>query len=315
MCGSPTSLCVAALLLLVHPSCRPPQQASACLSGLSPAARNLLKLHASNGGSEEDISNRDTRYGYLNLRSSGLVCTDVPAIFELAENFPGIRQLGLTANAGLGQRGAMRLAECLRQHRTHVLAERLEGLFLSDTRAGDGGVTTLMPQLAQLTPWLQRLALNSNGISDLGAEFLARQLLAWRGEGLHTLGLSGNKMASAGVAAVLDAACRVAKPLTKLFLNDNFGADSAGHAAAALLRSSNGRSLRRLGLAGQGIGEEAARAIHAAVLQVPDLEFVCLYNNPIGEDMFQALRRVPQVNLKPRGGHLRSARSSEWWKN
>lgn len=281
-----------------------------CLAELSATAQALLRHHVSQVGGLKDIADKNAEGGYLSLSNARLCESDVQAIFELAAKFPGIRQLGLTNNPLLGPEGVKLLAIGFKQDQSG-LAQRLEGVYISGASASDDGVTALMSELSRL-PYVQRLSINSNGVTDRGAANVAEHLMRWEGIGLHTLGVSGNNM-SHGVVEILQAAEQVATPLAKLFLNENAGGDSAARAAAALILSENGLALKRLGLASNEISEEGALFLHRALLQSSQVEFVCVYDNPIGAEMFHAMRRLPNVNVKVRGGHTRLARHAEWW--
>ncbi|CAE8614995.1 unnamed protein product, partial [Polarella glacialis] len=294
----------------------------------------LLQAHLRHGCGLDELRDGSSQHGcYLNLPHLDLRAEDVPALLSLCEALPGIRQLGLSNNERFGPEGAILLAIGLQ--RCKEVAQRLEGIYLSDDHIGDEGVQALA-NILLLMPRLRRLGLNSNCVTDKGALALAaalsdQQLSSTCTDrmGLDTLGLARNQIGVAGAVAVLRVAgsSKFGVPLTDIFLSDNPGGDGVAEAAAQLLGRSGGSRLsdqeggaslredeppatgissgscKRLGLAGQGITAAGAQMLLTAILENKQVERVCIYNNPIGEVMFKALAALPAVNVKPNAGN------------
>jgi Ran GTPase-activating protein (RanGAP) involved in mRNA processing and transport len=253
---------------------------------------------------------------------------DMEAVLDLLARRPGVlRSLNLRGPPG-GTRGPdpARLARAL-QAQTALetldlshLPLRLEGP-LAEALAAQAQLHTLalagpsldapqaqaLIQALQRLPGLQHLDLAGRGLGEAGAAGLAGGPSR---APLRHLDLSRNQLGDAGVHALLAGAARPAS----LVLNDNGIGAAGGQALAASLERPPGstaqESLRRLGLAGNGLGDAGVSALCHALQGHPALRELDLGRTQLGPEgmqhLAQALSHLPALrSLDLQGNNLR----------
>jgi hypothetical protein len=213
--------------------------------------------------------------GRVDLCKQGLGAEGVTRLLPVAAASPHARHVLLGTNA-MGDEGARALADALRPE------HGLETLYLGCNRIGPDGVATLADALAgdgtAKALWLKR-----NPVGDEGARALASMLRA--NTTIRTLDLVNTMLGGEGLRALLDALLDRPRPLERLFLGGNGLSVTEADLLAALIRDAGVRELYlsanhlrdegaavvagaadpsrpvRLGLGGNGIGPDGARAL------------------------------------------------------
>ncbi|MEU2390482.1 gala protein [Streptomyces sp. NPDC007369] len=219
--------------------------------------------------------------GRVDLCKQGLGPAGVARVAAVAARSPHARHLLLGTNS-IGDRGARTLADALADgHGLHTL-------YLGCNRIGPDGVAALADALADDTSvkalWLKRNPVLADGAATLAA-------LLRRNRTLRTLDLVNTGIGSDGVRLLLDALRTRETPLERLFLGGNGLTADDAPLLAALIRDAGVRELYlpanhlgdegtavlaaaaaadparpvRLGLGGNGIGPDGARALADAL--------------------------------------------------
>ncbi|NXY93312.1 gala protein [Streptomyces sp. BR123] len=226
--------------------------------------------------------------GRVDLCKQGLGPAGAARVAAAAARSPHARHLLLGTNS-IGDEGARTLAGALGDgHGLHTL-------YLGCNRIGPDGVAALADALADDTSvkalWLKRNPVLADGAATLAA-------LLRRNRTLRTLDLVNTGIGSDGVRLLLDALRTRETPLERLFLGGNGLTAADAPLLAALIRDAGVRELYlpanhlgdegtavlaaaaaaeparpvRLGLGGNGIGPDGARALADALAGIEALD-------------------------------------------
>ncbi|CAL9599582.1 gala protein [Streptomyces sp. enrichment culture] len=226
--------------------------------------------------------------GRVDLCKQGLGPHGAARLLPVAAASPHAAHLLLGTN-GIGDEGARTVADALRPgHGLHTL-------YLGCNRIGPEGAAALAARLAD-DGTVRALWLKRNPVGDDGVRAFADALL--RNTSLRTLDLVNTGLTTAGLRTLLDALTRRERPVERLFLGGNGLTADAAPLLAALARDAgvselylSANHLRDegaavlaaaasadpdrplcLGLGGNGIGPEGARALAAALGGVAALD-------------------------------------------
>ncbi|MBA9004964.1 MULTISPECIES: gala protein [Thermomonospora] len=224
--------------------------------------------------------------GRVDLCKQGIGPDGVARLLPVAAASPHARHLLLGTN-GIGDEGARALAAGLSP------GHRLRTLYLGCNRIGPDGVTALTERLAG-DGTVRALWLKRNPIGDAGVRAVAAMLRA--NTTLRTLDLVNTGVTADGLRALLDALLDRPYPVERLFLGGNGLDAGSAPVLAALIRDAGVRELYlpanhlrdagvatlteaadpsrpvRLGLGGNGIGPDGARALAEALGGIESLD-------------------------------------------
>ncbi|XVQ08378.1 gala protein [Spirillospora sp. CA-255316] len=228
--------------------------------------------------------------GRVDLCKQGLGAAGTARLLPAAARSPHAVHVLLGTNA-MGDEGARSVAAALRP------GHGLETLYLGCNRIRPEGVAALAESLAEdetvHAVWLKR-----NPVGDEGARALAAMLR--RNRTVRTLDLVNTGLRADGLRALLDALLDRPRPLERLFLGGNGLSMAEADLLAALIRDAGVRELYlsanhlgdegaavlagaameaggasrpvRLGLGGNGIGPEGARALAESLEAIESLD-------------------------------------------
>ncbi|GAA2459588.1 hypothetical protein GCM10010191_94860 [Actinomadura vinacea] len=271
------------------PAIEHPDVPTADLAELDPL---LDRLAAADGVEDDEAFPLGTLRadGRVDLCKQGLGAPGVARLLPAAVASPHAVHVLLGTNA-MGDEGARAVAEALRP------GHGLETLYLGCNRIRPEGATALAERLAGddtvRAVWLKR-----NPVGDEGARALAGMLR--RNSSVRTLDLVNTGVRADGLRALLEALVERPQPLERLFLGGNgLGIDEAD-LLAALMRDAGVRELYlsanhlgdegaavlaraaaeaggasrpvHLGLGGNGIGPEGARALAESLAAIESLD-------------------------------------------
>jgi len=215
----------------------------------------------------------------VNLGDNNLGAEGVSALMEAMVASSGVSELVLSGN---------NLSGCINIVADAIAAgQTLRVLDVSSSKVGDDGVS-LLAEAVRESESLQSLALDQNSISDTGFSALCSTLdsntslkslsVQWNGiksmapmasllqsnSSLLALDLTWNKIGSPGCVTLAQAlAAELSPSLLHLNLAHNeIGADACGAVARALQNNSN---LKRLSMAGNLVGDQAALALLSGI--------------------------------------------------
>ncbi|HEX2316670.1 MAG TPA: gala protein, partial [Thermomonospora sp.] len=224
--------------------------------------------------------------GRVDLCKQGLGPEGVARLLPVALGSPHARHLLLGTN-GIGDAGAAALAGAL------TPGHGLETLYLGCNRIGVEGVEALARAL-EGDGTVRALWLKRNPVGDAGVRAVAAMLRS--NTTIRTLDLVNTGLTTEGLRVLLDALAGRARPVERLFLGGNGLTADAADLLAALIRDAGVRELYvpanhlrdagvtvladaidpsrpvRLGLGGNGVGPEGARALAAALDGVESLD-------------------------------------------
>ncbi|MFD0265235.1 gala protein [Streptomyces sp. NPDC127106] len=215
--------------------------------------------------------------GRVDLCKQGLGPAGAARVAAVAARSPHARHLLLGTNS-IGDEGARTLADALADgHGLHTL-------YLGCNRIGPDGVAALADALADDTSvkalWLKRNPVLADGAVTLAA-------LLRRNRTLRTLDLVNTGIGSDGVRLLLDALRTREIPLERLFLGGNGLTADDAPLLAALIRDAG---VRELYLPANHLGDEGAAVLAAAAAADPARPVrLGLGGNGIGPDGARAL--------------------------
>ncbi|MFD7624810.1 gala protein [Streptomyces sp. NPDC059851] len=215
--------------------------------------------------------------GRVDLCKQGLGPAGAARVASVAVRSPHARHLLLGTNS-IGNEGARTLAGALGDgHGLHTL-------YLGCNRIGPDGVAALADALADDTSvkalWLKRNPVLADGAATLAA-------LLRRNRTLRTLDLVNTGIGSDGVRLLLDALRTRETPLERLFLGGNGLTADDAPLLAALIRDAG---VRELYLPANHLGDEGAAVLAAAAAADPTRPVrLGLGGNGIGPDGARAL--------------------------
>jgi Ran GTPase-activating protein (RanGAP) involved in mRNA processing and transport len=227
--------------------------------------------------------------GRVDLCKQGIGPDGVARLLPVAAASPHARHVLLGTN-GIGGEGARALADAL------APGHGLETLYLGCNRIDADGAAALAERLAG-DGTVRALWLKRNPIGDAGVRALAAMLRA--NTAVRTLDLVNTGLTVDGLRALLAALADRPRPLERLFLGGNGLAADGADVLAALVRDAGVRELYlpanhlgdagaavlaeaagsagptrpvRLGLGGNGIGPDGARALAGALDGIESLD-------------------------------------------
>ncbi|MFJ7780647.1 gala protein [Streptomyces yangpuensis] len=231
--------------------------------------------------------------GRVDLCKQGLGPAGAARLLPAAAASAHATHLLLGTNA-IGDTGARALADALAADSRAAGGHGLHTLYLGCNRIGPDGVGSLAGALTDDTTvralWLKRNPLFADGARTLAA-------LLRRNTALRTLDVVNTGIGADGVRLLLDALLEREQPLERLFLGGNGLGPDAAPLVAALIRDAGVRELYapanhlgdegaatlaaaaadaahpvRLGLGGNGIGADGARALAASLSGIEALD-------------------------------------------
>ncbi|MFG2292153.1 gala protein [Streptomyces sp. NPDC048603] len=217
--------------------------------------------------------------GRVDLCKQGLGPDGAARLLSTATASAHASHLLLGTNS-IGDEGASALAGALSADPGH----HLRTLYLGCNRIGPRGVAELAGALAGDSS-VRALWLKRNPVSTEGARALAGLLR--RNSALRTLDLVNTGLGAEGVRLLLDALTERDAPLERLFLGGNGLGPDAAPLLAALIREAG---VRELYLPANHLGDEGAAVLAAAAAADPDRPVhLGLGGNGIGPDGARAL--------------------------
>ena len=205
----------------------------------------------------------------LNLSCSDITSEGMDYLNKIPKHV--ITELDL-ANNGFGDRGAIALAEMLKESRT------LQQLNISDNSIGQGGATTLAEVLKE-NGTLQQLNVSRNSIGPGGATALA-EMLKENGT-LQQLDVSGNSIGQGGATALAEM-LKENGTLQQLDVGYNSIGQGGATALGEMLKE-NG-TLQQLDVSGNSIGQGGATTLAEMLKENRSLKYLQLHHDSIGEE-------------------------------
>ncbi|XP_072132784.1 NACHT, LRR and PYD domains-containing protein 3-like isoform X2 [Mobula birostris] len=198
-------------------------------------------------------------------------------------------------NVGLTDSGAKDLADAL------STKPSLMELKLSDNKLGDSGVKLVSAALRNPECKIQKLGLDSVGLTDSGAEDLVSALSTK--PSLTELNLSDNKLGDSGVKLVSAALRNPECKIQKLWL-DSVGLTDSGAEDLASALSTN-PSLTGLDLSGNKLGDSGVKLVSAA-LRNPEckIQKLCLIHVGLTDSGAKDLASTLSTNTSLSGLYL-----------
>ncbi|MFD0683355.1 gala protein [Actinomadura fibrosa] len=227
--------------------------------------------------------------GRVDLCKQGLGAAGVARLVPAAVASPHAAHLLLGTNA-MGGAGARAIADALEP------GHGVRTLYLGCNRIDAGGAAALAGRLAGDAE-VRALWLKRNPVGDAGAAAVARMLR--RNTAIRTLDLVNTGLGPDGLRALLDALLARETPLERLFLGGNGLGPDAADLLAALMRDAG---VRELYLPANHLGDEGATVLAEAALASPDQPVrLGLGGNGIGPDgaraLAGALGRIESLDL------------------
>ncbi|XP_059816806.1 ribonuclease inhibitor-like isoform X2 [Hypanus sabinus] len=195
-----------------------------------------------------------------------------------------IQRLGLK-KVSLTDSGAEDLASALSTNTS------LTGLDLSVNELGDSGVKLVFAALKNPGCKIQKLELDTVGLTDSGAQDLVSVYST--NPSLRKLDLSGNKLGDSGVKLVSAALRNPECKLQRLWLKGVVLTDSAAEDLASAL--STNPSLTGLNLSENSLTDRSIPALRRLILTLPILERIWLWENRFTESGEMELRSLQGV--------------------
>eukprot|EP00004_Rigifila_ramosa_P017066 TRINITY_DN4114_c0_g1_i2.p1 TRINITY_DN4114_c0_g1~~TRINITY_DN4114_c0_g1_i2.p1 ORF type:complete len:391 (+),score=100.88 TRINITY_DN4114_c0_g1_i2:88-1260(+) len=209
----------------------------------------------------------------LSLRASAIDDHTLAALTEALSRNQSVTSLNLASNK-LTDRSGLSLASLL------TLNETLTHLDLQGNKLGDVGFTAVLTSMFQHTlPVVQKMNFSHNGITDVGLQNVAQQMLNFRENAkrstLECLDLNFNLIGDLGVKGLARALEADVCPLTRLDLAHNrIGNDGALALAAGLQKCSRVKTVDVTHNLIEGAGAAAlARVTATWVVKEIDLSF------------------------------------------
>ncbi|XP_059814594.1 NACHT, LRR and PYD domains-containing protein 12-like [Hypanus sabinus] len=195
-----------------------------------------------------------------------------------------IQRLGLK-KVSLTDSGAEDLASALSTNTS------LTGLDLSVNELGDSGVKLVFAALKNPGCKIQKLELDTVGLTDSGAQDLVSVYST--NPSLRKLDLSGNKLGDSGVKLVSAALRNPECKMQRLWLKGVVLTDSAAEDLASAL--STNPSLTGLNLSKNSLTDRSIPALRRLILTLPILERIWLWENRFTESGEMELRSLQGV--------------------
>jgi hypothetical protein len=233
--------------------------------------------------------------GYLALRNKNIVDIDVPGVIACVSLAGGrVTQLGLSQNSLKGV-GASSLMTNLLQPVNSF--KNICALFLSNNSIGDEGALAVASFLNSQELPIAKLGLNSNDITDVGAEAIAYSLQNTddRTSIMEVIGLSHNLITSKGAFLIANALTNNSS-LQRLFLNYNPLVGDRGGVALANAASGH-TSLLRLGVAFCSLESKSGEALIGAMNATDSLERICVSGNCFDDDTVGRMEEIARFNF------------------
>mmetsp|Transcript_17147 Transcript_17147/g.28664 ORF Transcript_17147/g.28664 Transcript_17147/m.28664 type:complete len:419 (+) Transcript_17147:80-1336(+) len=278
------------------------------LLGLSPSATEVVQPPQPPTKSEQIERNlagekEDMRWGellgegngYLALRNKNIVVADVAGIMACVTLAKGrVTQLGLSQNSLRSAGISCLMSELLQPV---PCFKNICALYLSNNSIGDDGALSVASFLRSGQLPIVKLGLNSNGITDVGAEAIASVIEDSndRKSILEVVGLSHNYI-TAKSAVIIASAVSHNSSLQRLFLNYNpLIGDTGG---VALAEASQGHSsLLRVGVAFCSLESKSGEALMAAMSSTDSIERICVSGNNFHVDIENRMHLESRFNF------------------
>ncbi|CAE7587060.1 NLRC3 [Symbiodinium sp. CCMP2592] len=225
--------------------------------------------------------------------------TGAEALAKLASKSLALRVLSLCRN-DVGDGGAEAFTKMIRSSSSFKRILLKSNANITDAVWQE---FLLASWLAEHSPGLACLDLNSRPVGDAGAEAIAAAIAG--SVSLKIIALSGSGIGDTGAKEIAD----VAKGLSRLYqvgLANNCICDCGTQALAAAVMMST--SLRALGLRGNSVGDEGATALAAAAKTSKQLRILDLRENGIGDEGAAALAEAAKTSKSLRTVDLRDNR-------